>query len=46
VSPLDVNGIYEAIVEIKWPDGQWTAKKMSAGSKTMFPKDWSREKNF
>jgi hypothetical protein len=44
VSPPDVNGVYQAVVEIKRPDGQWVIKKNPSGSNTMFPEDWSREK--
>ena len=44
VSPPDVNGVYEAIVEIRQPNGKWAEKKSPSGSNTMFPKDWSREK--
>ena len=44
VSPPDVNRVYEAIVEIRQPNGKWAEKKTPSGSNTMFPKDWSREK--
>ena len=44
VSPPDVNGVYQAVVEIKQPDGKWVRKENSYGSNTMFPKNWSREK--
>jgi len=39
VSPPDVNGVYQAIVEIKRPDGQWVIKDNKTGANTMFPKD-------
>lgn len=39
-SPPDANGVYEAIIEIKKPNGQWATK----GKNTMFPTEWSREK--
>jgi len=44
VSPPDVNGVYQAVVEIKRPDGQWVIKNNKTEANTMFPKDWSREK--
>ncbi len=44
VSPPDVNGVYQAVVEIKRPDGRWEIKKNKAEANTMFPEDWSREK--
>ncbi len=44
VSPPDVNGVYQAIVEIKQPDGRWVKKNNKTESDTMFPKDRSREK--
>lgn len=47
VSPPDANGIYEAYVEMKTPDGQWIDKTSSSGNlhkNTMFPKDWSATK--
>ena len=44
VSPPDANGVYQAIVEIKQPDGQWVIKKSKTGANTMFPQDWSRAK--
>jgi hypothetical protein len=44
VSPPDVNGVYQAIVEIKQPDGKWAVKTHSSGSNSMFPENWSREK--
>jgi hypothetical protein len=44
VSPPDVNGVYQAVVEIKRPDGQWVIKRNPSGSNTMFPEDWSRER--
>ncbi|CAM8657583.1 Filamentous haemagglutinin, N-terminal [Oxalobacteraceae bacterium] len=44
VSPPDVNGVYQAVVEIKRPDGQWVIKDNKTGANTMFPKDWSRER--
>ena len=44
VSPPDVNGVYQAVVEIKQPDGKWVIKENKTGANTMFPKDWSRER--
>jgi hypothetical protein len=44
VSPPDVNGVYQAVVEIKRPDGRWEIKKNKVDANTMFPQDWSREK--
>ena len=44
VSPPDVNGVYQAIIEIKQPDGRWVKKNNKTESNTMFPKDWSRGK--
>jgi hypothetical protein len=44
VSPPDVNGVYQAVVEIKQPDGRWVKKNNKTEANTMFPKDWSREK--
>jgi hypothetical protein len=38
-SPPDVNGAYQAIVEIKWPDGQWVTIKNNAEPNTMLPKN-------
>ncbi len=44
VSPPDVNGVYQAFVEIKQPDGQWVTKKNNAEPNKMFPQNWSRER--
>jgi hypothetical protein len=44
VSPPDVNGVYQAVVEIKRPDGQWVITDNKTGANTMFPKDWCRER--
>lgn len=44
VSPPDVNGVYQAVVEIRRPDGQWVIKNNKTEANTMFPKDWSRER--
>ncbi len=44
VSSPDANGVYEAFVEMKTPDGQWIDKARANGDlvrNTMFPKDWS-----
>jgi hypothetical protein len=39
VSPPDANGVYQAVVEIKRPDGQWVTKKNNAEPNTMFPQN-------
>ena len=44
VSPPDVNGVYQAVIEIKRPDGKWVTKDNKTGANTMFPSNWSREK--
>jgi hypothetical protein len=48
VSGPDANGVYEAIVEIRTPDGEWKTKTVGASSKpqdnTMFPKDWDAQR--
>ena len=48
VTPPDANGVYEAVVEIKTPDGKWQIKTVGATEKplknTMFPKDWDAQK--
>lgn len=47
VNPPDVNGVYEAYVEMKTPSGQWIDKTSLSGNlqkNTMFPKDWSATK--
>lgn len=48
VSPPDANGVYEAVVEIKTPDGKWIVKTVGATEKplknTMFPKTWNEVK--
>ncbi len=44
VSPPDVNGVYEAFVEIKQPDGQWVRKENGSAPNTMFPATWNRER--
>ncbi len=45
VSPPDANGVYQAVVEIKRPDGQWVIEDNKTGANAMFPSDWSREKS-
>jgi len=48
VSPPDANGVYEAKVEIKKPDGDWVTKTVGKTDvpqiNTMFPKDWDAAK--
>jgi filamentous hemagglutinin len=48
VSAPDSNGVYEAYVEMKTPDGDWQAKTVGRSDKlqtnTMFPRDWSASK--
>lgn len=48
VSAPDSNGVYEAYVEMKTPDGDWQAKTMGKTDKlqtnTMFPQNWSAVK--
>lgn len=48
VSPPDVNGVYEAYVEMKTPSGDWQAKTVGKTNElqknTMFPQDWSAAK--
>ena len=44
VSPPDVNGVYQAFVEIKQPDGQWVRKENGSAPNTMFPTNWNRER--
>jgi Bacterial EndoU nuclease len=39
VNPPDVNGVYEARMEMKTPDGRWVAKASNGGINTMFPKE-------
>jgi len=36
----DANGVYEAKVEMKTPDGRWVAETTNGGTNTMFPKGW------
>ena len=47
VSPPDANGVYEAYVDMKTPDGQWIDKTSLSGNlqkNTMFPANWSATK--
>ena len=48
ISPADANGVYEAYVEMKTPDGEWQAKTVGRTNElqknTMFPKDWNATK--
>ena len=44
VSPPDVNGVYQAVVEIKQPDGKWVRKESGSATNTMFPATWDRER--
>jgi hypothetical protein len=47
VTPPDEHGVYEAIVEMKTPDGNWKAKTAGTSTKphrnTMFPKEWDAQ---
>lgn len=40
----DTNGVYEARVEIRTPDGRWLQKPANGGVNAMFPKDWDAER--
>ena len=48
VNPPDANGVYEATVEMKTPDGNWVTKTVGKTDKpqlnTMFPKNWDAAK--
>ncbi|BDT69854.1 hypothetical protein os1_40460 [Comamonadaceae bacterium OS-1] len=40
VSPPDANGVYEATVQMKTPQGDWMSKTSNGGRNTMFPQTW------
>jgi hypothetical protein len=48
VSGPDVNGVWEATVEMKTPGGEWKTKTVGASNQpqtnTMFPKDWDAQR--
>jgi Bacterial EndoU nuclease len=47
VSAPDANGVYEAVVELKTPAGEWVEKTNYRGeiqTNTMFPKNWDAAK--
>ena len=46
-APPDVNGVYQAIVQLQTPDGNWVTKTDYRGQpqkNTMFPKTWDAAK--
>jgi hypothetical protein len=47
VKPPDVNGVYQAKVQLQAPDGTWVTKLDYRGqpqTNTMFPKNWDAAK--
>ena len=44
VTGPDANGVYEARVEMRAPDGTWMEKTSNGGVNTMFPTDWDAQR--